>query len=841
MQRKINYIENLGNRANDFARCDRSGCTAVICLLPAIVSTCLLLATQAQGTQIPYGAMLSLAIAQVPDEFGQNHSLASASGLGRVWRIDDPLYAELFSDEPAGLAREGALYWFHGMFVGPFAQRFGMQYGYEELFRVNAANKLLPFANTGMLDSPEKAMPAMAMKTALRFVLLPGKPSFIEPNETNARLDFMSQLRGGLKRHADVLWGVASGDEAEEDNIAETIERLHDPAKVTPALLEADKQVREKYGFGRYGIPDSKTERAPLKWIAFYRYMNDMAIETLKTIRREVKTEHPQLKLIGYDPRAFGYPYDFSRWASQCDILTQQMYPHLSPHRAEIGYLTKLVKDISGAAEFWPCPHIENYPANFSPDECVELLSQVFRNGGTGLHLYLGDTIGKRGSDKKPYLISEYFGAPDRWQLEMAIVKEAGRMKKLKFPKPDFAILYSCDSFSSLPNLSMTNEAECCYTFVGPVARSWFAFIDDNQIERGKDLSAFKAIYVPLAKYQRRSVVEALEKYVRDGGVVVCGDPEAFSFDRDGSSLAALRENLCGVALGERTKQKSIVADGKTLPVFDNAYTVTALPQTEILGRFANGKPALLSHAIGKGRTIYFAANPFTLKGIADASWRAFFKTLQTQLGLKTGHDIWRFQFPKSLIQPPPPPEGKCLTNNHILWRRCQPDVSYNLDTEGTYRYSLVPNWVGDVGAGDISFSQGKLTDRRQVLDRKTADGKLACNQPQTQNDWIVAWNKPDPYEIVFDFKKLRPIDRVTFYFSGQLPDMTVAGSVDGHNWTPLGDKSPARDASTDVQAQTIAGPFVSCRYLKVSFGARPAGKSLTLAEVEVWSAAKCE
>jgi hypothetical protein len=756
----------------------------------------------------------------------------------RVWQLDDPLYAELFSAEPAGLARDGALYWFHGMHASAFAQRFGMRYVYEEMYRENAAHKLLTFANTSMLDSPVSAMPALAKKTGLRYVLLPGMPSFVNPGEMNSPSGFMTQLRLGLASHADVLWGVACGDEAEDTNILETIERLHDPKRVTPALLAADKEVREKYGYGQFGIPASKMEKAALKWIALYRYMNDKAAATLKDIRCEVKTKYPNLKLISYDPMAYVFPYDFSRWGPECDIVTQQLYPRMSAQRADFGYITKLVKDISGTAEFWPCTHIENYPASFTLEECLELVSQVFRNGGTGLHYYLDDTIGVYGIKEKPHLVSEYFGAPDRWQLEMALVKEAGRMKRLRFPNPDSAVLYSCDSYAActVPNVSTSDAAECCYTFAGPVARSWFTFIDDNQIERGKDLSAYKAIYLPLAKYQRKSVVEALEAYVRNGGIVICGDPEAFSFDRDGSSLAARREHLFGVTLGARGPSKSIVVDGKTLPGYDDAYAVTASLRTQVLGRFTDGTPALLSHTVGKGRAIYFAMNPFTLKGIADESWKAFFASFQTQLGVKTGHDIWRFQFPKSLIQTPPPPQGKCLTNNQILWRGCQPNVSSNLDTQGTYRYTLAPDHVADVALGEVPFSQGKLTDRRQVFQRKMADGWLACNQPRTQNDWIVTWSKTDPFQIVFDFQKPYLIDRVTLFFTGSLPEVTFAGSRDGQKWESVGGRSNPQDSGDDVYEQTVAGPFGTYRYLRLAFAARPQGKSLTLAEAEVWN-----
>jgi len=40
---------------------------------------------------------------------------------------------------------------------------------------------------------------------------------------------------------------------------------------------------------------------------------------------------------------------------------------------------------------------------------------------------------------------------------------------------------------------------------------------------------------------------------------------------------------------------------------------------------------------LGKGKTIFFANNPFTLQFINDASWKKFFLEFQKELGLKSG------------------------------------------------------------------------------------------------------------------------------------------------------------------------------------------------------------
>ena len=88
------------------------------------------------------------------------------------------------------------------------------------------------------------------------------------------------------------------------------------------------------------------------------------------------------------------------------------------------------------------------------------------------------------------------------------------------------------------------------------------------------------------------------------------------------------------------------------------------------------------------------------------------------------------------------------------------------------------------------------------------ADGVLASNQARTQTDWIVAWSKPDPFDVVFDFKTPHAIDRVRFFFTGQLPQVTLAGSTDGQKWEPLAVQATAEDAGRDVRDQTVSGPL---------------------------------
>ena len=70
-------------------------------------------------------------------------------------------------------------------------------------------------------------------------------------------------------------------------------------------------------------------------------------------------------------------------------------------------------------------------------------------------------------------------------------------------------------------------------------------------------------------------------------------------------------------------------------------------PKAAILGTYPDGSPAIVSHKLGKGRVITFAANPFAPQVTVDASpWPAAFKGLQQSLGCKVDQPIWHFALP---------------------------------------------------------------------------------------------------------------------------------------------------------------------------------------------------
>jgi hypothetical protein len=215
------------------------------------------------------------------------------------------------------------------------------------------------------------------------------------------------------------------------------------------------------------------------------------------------------------------------------------------------------------------------------------------------------------------------------------------------------------------------------------LAGSWFQFVSDAQLERGERvLSGYKAVYLPLAKYMTPEASKIIEDYVRGGGVLVCGDAEAFASDLAGNETSSTRQRILGIKiLGPKSKgvnsedakarSSAEVPDriilksaewglsaGTSLRLFDlklrdeapltGAHEIAlADPKAAILGTYPDGSPAIVSHKLGKGRVITFAANPFAPQVTVDASpWPAAFKGIQQSLGCKVNQPIWRFALP---------------------------------------------------------------------------------------------------------------------------------------------------------------------------------------------------
>ncbi len=767
----------------------------------------------------------------------------------KVWNLEDPLYSELFSNESLPFGKEGALSWlattdFNRMRT--IAKQYGLSYLYEDMYKDFGENKLRVFTNDRTLAHPTYKQLAFSKEFDVKYVVFAdarkyskdkipfgernSRPWPVDPIASSAANQTVKEV---LEDYREAIWGVSLGDEEESRIFKIGIELFNKYSEEDyPFVHQIDRIIKEQYGNGKYGIPLDEHDKNPFRWIAYRRWANEELVKMHNKLYDTVKGIAPEVMVVGNDPVSFHHPFNYRDM--KCDIMTHQLYPRRGVNRARFGFLTKLNVDLSGNMEFWPCVHVESYADVLNQIETLELMSQVIRNGGTGFHFYPKDIKNIR--DGSNTLHFDALAAPDRWKLQMAVTKELSEMKKIRFPDSDFAILFSTDSHASLPYGSETFEVESAYTFLGPIVRSYFTFVDDYWVEEmPEQLAKYKALYIPSGKYMRSNVSNNLLEYVEKGGTLISGDPDIFSFCSDGTSLKHMSESLFGITVEGEKEQSHIKYGELTLPVYSKAYAIQLLNNNKIkvLANYKDGTPAIIEHKYGKGKAVFFATNPFHLKGLDNDEWKLFFTLLQKKYGLKTGHDIWRFQFPKTLIPDlTPAPEGKCLTNNNLVWRMNEGLKLYNEDTGGSYSYSLQPDKIAEQTGyqKSYSFDKGDLTDRHKAPIAGNVDlgnGSI--------NDWVVSWEKPEAFDITFDFVKPKKLGEVSLFYSGQLPAISLFASNDGENWVDLQTTCEKQPFTEDVLEQTLSGDFGSYQYLQVRFGKRD-NNSFMLTEVDVWS-----
>ncbi len=768
----------------------------------------------------------------------RNEYPAQKTRFPRVFAVPDALFGELLSDRPMGLARDGVIYWSLGRDLNgmrPFALQYGQRYVYDEMLDLFAQHRLMILDNAYTLTVPVYHQDVEHRRRGTRGLLYPPTKEFPDP----AGIDkYLTATRECVAANRDILWGIYAGDEAHEHARRLVAKRWAAKAPDDAWIRELDATVRRDYGHGKYGLP-TPDDSDPFRWLALNRWLNATMQQVAEKLKAWRDAEAPGLKLISWDPVAALQGLDFGRWGETFDVITHQLYPSRDPNRCEFGFITKVLVDLTareaGGPEVWPCAHVEHYAGAFTPEEVNEYLSQVFRNGGLGLHLYLADTVGR--SAGKGCTWFDFYGSPPRWRALMQTVDRLRTMNRPALPAASkAAILLATDTMNAAPDEGRRpDEAEALYDFLGPWARRWFQFIDDNQLERGdRRLADYSVVLVPLLSITRKVVVERLEAFVRAGGQLVVFDPEALTWYDDGTSAEADRLRLLGVKPGAAIQPAKLVTRRGELPLYGAGRRVAA-DAAEVTFRFDTGEPALIHHPLGQGAVDWFATNPLQFKALGDPAWRDFFAAIADDLKLPRT-DLWRFKLPPFDRARAEQEPGVCLTGNYLLWDNNSPLDVGNARLAGSYRYSLAPDaWRDEGGEGDLPFDRGDLTDRRQAPsagDCFVADKELRAKAPPV-TAWAVSWKQTAPFDLTFDLLEPRELDRVRFFYSGQLPPVNCYGSSDGQQWARLAGVA-GQPSTADVPdvVLPVAGRH---RYLRLSFGPRGADQRLTLAEVEIW------
>ena len=809
---------------------------------------------------------------------GPGPSVAAAVGgpagpLG--FQVEDPLFEELFSDASApdrfptygikyGGGRRGAYAERVRRLFRATAKRFGARYVLDEVLDEAVKYDLVVYGN---LSDPQFAKRGIA--THSRAVEpAPGMALISLPDGS---LPYVYETRGWLldPRYLDYLvkeieqrarehdyWGIPQFDEIFTYYAIKPVPR----DKWYEQVFEADREIREQYGFGRYGMPETHEGGGPFERIAHRRWASDKLTDAFARAYKAAKAVDPDMKLIGPTHGSNATSADIEAWAPYFDILGGQVAGGQSDNLLDWvrpGANTKLYADLTGKP-IWMMVHMSmGHATQRHPEYIREMYSQVFRNGGQGVWLMNSEFFERELEDAQ-------FAEPAKWRAMLELSQTIRRMKLPRLPEADCAILYASDSTNTTiyGGLSYHNHQDVnAYAVVGPALRSWPRFVSDRQIDRDdRDLADYKVLYVPYAAYQRAAVLAKVEAYVRAGGIVVCTDTEAFTWDLSGEKLTEGWEKLTGVRktgpraadavmatvipnplpLAAPLQLTALVAGSRIEPVGDRVVNIAV---------FDDGSPAITLHAVGKGKVIFFAADPFYAVGDGKARRSVvalgspivkLIEAIQKSAGVKMGHDIWRFKLPPYGTDLYRKEKGICLTGNYVFDANEPLLEPNNLPSGGTYTCSRAPTTFADHAGGPIPFAAGHLTNRLEAYrtrNRRGARPKDPAELDRITAQWIIGWDDPDPISITFDFEDVHPLSSIHLFYSGTMPALQARGSLDGRTWQDLS-ATPPQTAGADVKdiRLSLEGSY---RHVRLDLAAGRGGTGFELCEVEIWGVPK--
>lgn len=767
----------------------------------------------------------------------------------RTWPVSDPLYQELISDTPQPFPGKSAIVWFHPLddFNLQFALQYGKVYSRQIFLDEFARHRLNPFV---IYDTHLAWVAEWGRSTGLGAVL--HSPFWVGdytfPYNDKAYQDQLDKVESLLKENPGSIQMVTIGDEVLYRWVSVMIERAANPDYANrPDFKAAVQAIKRDYGFGKYGLPSSlNASDEPFNFLATRNWLLARMLAFQKDLWKLCKqykgSDGGEILVLSEDPIGYGLIQHQSRFAPYTDIMTMQTALGNHPERQAVAFATKVIRDISDKP-VWPCLHVEPYLGHYSNAEITQAYSEAARCGASGFQFYPPDVYGrvnKTGSTR-----CDYYGHRPRWDAIMSFADRFRSMNSLKFPEADYAYFLSNDTSLSQARYDLT-PCEVLFNYAGPGAGSWFKFITDIQLLDGRrKLSDWPVILVASAGIQCKDVAVKFREYVRNGGILICFDPQIFSYGANGTDTSALREDIFGVKAGKHSggltaitlKNTALFQNDETtkLPVFESNFILEPQAGVKTLGVYDNGLTAISQKDYpGGGKAIMFSFNIGKQMNLpSQKKWHDFFRTVLNNLGLKTGLDIWRFTFPQYPEGQAPVFKNKCLTGNNFYWWDSVPQVIANVTLpEAKYAFTLAPD-SDQSGQLTHSFKDGNLTNRLsswKVPDLWNPDNKALIESGKLNLGLFAdTWTKTDAFEVKFDFGQPVTVETLKIFFHGELPEFRVSCD-DGRSFVP------GKGESTEWLAESVLEPGgQTTSSLLLRFGPRRPGNKIILSEIEIW------
>lgn len=776
-----------------------------------------------------------------------NQSLQDGTAIRRqrFWPIEKPLYRELLSDVPNPWKGESAFIWERPIEYRrntEFAIQYGQTYTLELILKEYEKNRLHPYAVPDVSRLARWGKKS-GVGVALYAPYYMEECAFLYDPEVNRK--FLESVRNLLEKHHEGIWGVSFGDEVFSQSLRRFITRANQPAELqkSPALRKAVETIRNRYGFGKYGVPKSTSSEEPFAWIATRRWALDRMLETQKELTKICRSfrgcNGKNIAVISPDHVDWSWMQHQSRFAPWQDIVCAQCVPQNDPTRQTLAFRAKLLRDLTEKT-VWLCAHVEPYSGNYTSEETAAFLSEAVRGGATGLQLWNYDYIAdqrRMGSSQ-----FDYYGHRPRWNTVMDCLRRMREDNLLKYPEPEFAVLVSNDAAFARPMMRLA-QPEAAFNLFGPGAGAWFRFLSDVQLLDGKaKLEDWKVVVIPKADILDKRLAGKFMDYVRKGGTLLCFDPAFMKHDVSGENTSGIREQIFGARTLGCATQSSVrflsaapfgkLAD-KKLGVAGSAFCLEAVGDTEKLALFPDGKAAVTMKKYPGGGRAILCAFELQFYQNADAAWRTSAKEMLAALNIGGNLPIWNFLYPHQK-EIEPRFQDHCLTGNNFYWWNNTVRTPANVQLpEAYYTYNIAP----DNAKGKLRYplAEGNLTNRLKAPQAgdlaNLRNRELVKSGKLHRGLFADTWKDTAPLEIVFHLGKQRTVKKALLFWNGTLPDFTVRGDS-GREYTVRG------GTTRGVEHAEVTLPAVKTKTLTIRIPARKQGEQLLLSEAEIWGEA---
>lgn len=775
----------------------------------------------------------------------------------QAWKTDNPLYEELMGDKlmhpnsliPVGDCEIGRTasgnYWWNST---AFALRSGMKYHFSEIFDLTREMRI----STEMVNAFSKGSFTNRMLEkypfAVEWYAIPqfggdrqANYPYYRPDPKNKYMTFFfiadervvkhfcDELEKDFQRYHPHIGVVPLGHETHN-----TYFKYYDEFRKAYLAQEPEvwngfeKEAREKYGFGKFGLPASVDSATPYERLVYHRWLLDKYNRCMKDAAARLRKIKPDVVLLSEVEVGNFAAMLYENAKGTYDYITQQQVPSGSPYRQNVGFGVKIMGDLA-ETPVRGGPHVQHYFMSLNAEETNEVISEVFRAGGKSLALWLVDWFGKTYTD--------YYGAPERFAEIRHIFKEIGRMRELRFPVADTAVFFSnatrfAENWWFVKSTDpMAREYESAFTVLGPRAGSWFRFVSDVQItEQKHPLDSYKIIYVPSARYQDEATVNRLKEYAARGGTLVIGSPDMFELSDDGSKRPGLKKELMGVEVSGKDPQTADLKFGnlKVAASGNPVWKMKPVGNAKVTATFSNGDAAVISNPYGKGKVITFASNPFSFALMTDRNSLQMFRHFQQEAGCRMDQPIWRFRFPRPAKKTAPlwPKNKVCVTGNAFAWELESIVEGPNKLCPFTASYSLEPDLIPDK-----QKNCGALFNRRKALDLPARIRKPTI--PSLQN-WAAAWKSRDAFSITLNFSEAIGPGEVCLWCHGDIPSIELYSGTGDRMVKEGVSVLPANAEEVDVRKIVI--PFKQkAKKFELKFDSRKNG-DFYIGEMEIWS-----